>query len=155
MSYATIILKHPPVTAEPIAAFHILRRPGEEQLAEAKPGDEHVGLVDLPGLDLVPLDRIAGIVNFDPFRGLEFPGGDGRLAVLRELPIKLFPEIRVGDERLGALLLDKFHRVAEPELVDDQRPFELRHPQRIRARRRLVRQPITVPDLAHQAPRAT
>src|SRR5450755_375633 len=78
-------------------------------------------------------------------------GRDRRLTVLRELPIKLFPEIRVGDERLGALLPDKFHRVAEPELVDDHRPFELRHPQRIRTRRRLVRQTLAVADLAHQA----
>jgi len=44
---------------------------------------------------------------------------------MRELAVKLFPEIRVGDERLRALLLDKFHRVAEVELVDDYRPFEL------------------------------
>src|SRR5713226_10734249 len=101
---ATIIFKHPPVTAEPVAAFHILRRPGEEQLAEAKPGDEHVGFVDLAGLDLVPLDRTAGIIDFHPFPGLKFSGRDRRLAVLRELPIKLFPEIRVSDERLRALL---------------------------------------------------
>jgi DNA-binding winged helix-turn-helix (wHTH) protein len=41
-------------------------------------------------------------------------------------------------------------RMAEPELVDDHRPFELRHPQRIWARRRLVRQALAIADLAHQ-----
>ena len=75
-----------------------------------------------------------------------------RLAVLRELAIELLPEVRVGDERLRSLLPDKLHREAEPELVDDHRPLELRHPQRIRARRRLVRQTLAVADLAHQAP---
>jgi len=33
------------------------------------------------------------------------------------LAIKLFPEVRVGDERFRALLPDKFHRVPEPEFV--------------------------------------
>jgi hypothetical protein len=108
--------------------------------------------VDLPGLDLVPLDWIAGIIDFHPFAGLKFAGRDRRLAVLRELPIKLFPEVGIGDERLRTLLPDKFHRVAEAELVDDHRPFELRHPQRIRACRRLVRDALAVADLAHQAP---
>jgi hypothetical protein len=42
--------------------------------------------------------------------------------------------------------------VLEAEFVDDHRPFELRHPQRIRARRRLVRDALAVADLAHQAP---
>ena len=66
--HAAVLLIHPPVTAEPVAAFHVLRRPGEEQLAKAKPRDEHVGFVDLAGLDLVPLDRIAGVIDFHPFR---------------------------------------------------------------------------------------
>src|SRR5258708_5957455 len=130
---APIIFKHPPVTAEPVAAFHILRRPGEEQLAKAKPRDEHIGLVDLTALDLVPLDRIAGIIYFDSFAGFELARRDTRLAVLRELAVELLPEVRIGDERFGSLLPDKFHRVPETEFVDDYRPFELRHPQRIRA----------------------
>jgi hypothetical protein len=45
--------------------------------------------VDLAGLDLVPLDRIAGIINFNPLPRLELAGGDGRLAVLWVLAIKL------------------------------------------------------------------
>ncbi len=45
---------------------------------------------------------------------------------------------------LRALLPDKFIGCAKPELMDDHRPFELRHPQRIRARRRLVREALAV-----------
>ena len=75
--------------------------------------------MDLSGLDLVPLDRIAGVIDFHPFSGLELAGGDRRLAVLRELAVELFPEVRVRDERFRSLLPDKFHRVAEAELVDD------------------------------------
>ncbi|MGA2397147.1 MAG: hypothetical protein ABSG30_03655 [Steroidobacteraceae bacterium] len=140
------------MSAEPVAAFHILRRPGKEQLAKAQARDEHVGLMDLAGLDLIPLDRIAGVIDFDPFCGLELAGGDRRLAVLRELAVKLLPEVRVRDERFRSFLPDKFHRVAEAEFMDDHWPFELRHPQRVRARRRLVRKPFTVADLAHQSP---
>jgi hypothetical protein len=92
------------VSAEPVAAFHILRRPGKEQLAKAEPGNEHVRLVDLSGLDLVPLDRIAGVIDFDPLAGLELARGDRRLAVLRKLAVKLFPEVRVGDQRFRSLL---------------------------------------------------
>src|SRR5882762_2855786 len=95
VGYAAVPLIHPPVTAEPVTAFHILCRPGEEQLAEAKPRDEHAGLMDLAGLDLIPFDRIAGVINFDPLCGLELAGRDGRLAVLRELAVKLLPEVRV------------------------------------------------------------
>src|SRR5277367_5679593 len=108
--------------------------------------------MDLSGLDLIPFDRIAGIINFDPLCGLELAGRDGRLAVLRELAVELLPEVWVRDERFGSLLPDKFHRVSQTELVDDQRPFKLRHPQRIGARRRLVREALAVADLAHQAP---
>jgi hypothetical protein len=63
----TIIRKHPPMTAEPVTAFHVLRGPRKQQLTEAEPGDEHVGFMDLTGLDLVPLDRIAGIIDFNAF----------------------------------------------------------------------------------------
>src|ERR1035438_1746804 len=152
MTHATVIFIHPAVTAEPVTAFHILRRPAEEAVAKAKPRDEHVGFVDLAGFDFVPLDRIAGVIDFHPFRGLELARCDGRLAVLRELAIKLLPEVRICDERFRALLPDELHGEAEPEFVDDYRPLELRHPQRIRARRRLVRDTLAVADLAHQAP---
>ena len=37
VTHAAVICKHPPMTAEPVTAFHVLRRPGKEQLAEAKP----------------------------------------------------------------------------------------------------------------------
>ena len=90
-----------------------------------------------------------GIIDFNPFAGLELASCDGRLPVLRELAVELLPEVRIGDECLRSLLPDKFHRVAEAELVDDHRPFELRHPQRIRARRRFVRQALAIADLAH------
>ena len=64
----------------------------------------------------------------------------------------LLQRLHVGDERFRSLLPDEFHRVTEPELVNDHRPFQLRHPQRIRTRRRIVRQTLSVADLAHQAP---
>src|ERR1700730_7994453 len=91
--YTAVPLIHPPVTAKPVTAFHILGRPGKEQLAKAQAGHEHIGLVDLAGLDLVPLDRVAGVIDFNALPGLELARGDGRLAVLRELAIKLLPEV--------------------------------------------------------------
>jgi hypothetical protein len=94
--------------------------------------------VDLDGLDLVPLDRIAGVIDFNPLAGLELARGDGRLAVLRELAIKPLPKVRIGNERLRALVPDVLHCEAESKLMD-HRSVELRHPQRIRGRRRLVR----------------
>src|ERR1700716_3741629 len=147
VSYAAIVLKHPSVTAEPVTAFHVLRCPSKQEFANPQPRDKHIRLVYLAGLDLVPFDRITSIVNFDPYRGLEFPGGDGRRTGLRELFIKLLPEVGVGDERFRSFLPDEFHRVTEAELVNDYRPFHLRHPQWIRARRRLVRQAFSVADL--------
>ena len=119
------------MAAEPVAALHVLGRPGEQQLAEAKSRDEHLGFADLAGLELDPLDRIAGVIDLHAFAGLELARRDGRLAVLRELAIKLFPEVRVGDEVLRPLLPEELQREAEPEIVDDRRPIELRHPQRI------------------------
>src|ERR1700704_6472703 len=104
VSYAAIVLKHPSVTAEPVTAFHVLRCPSKQELAKPQSRDKHIRLVYLAGLDLVPFDRITSIVNFDPFRGLEFPGGDGRRTVLRELFIKLLPEVGVGDERFRSLV---------------------------------------------------
>jgi hypothetical protein len=83
--HAIVILKHPPVTAEPVAAFHVRRCPSKEQLAEAQPRDEHVGLVDLARFDLVPLDGLTRVIDFNPLAGLELSSGDGRFAVLREL----------------------------------------------------------------------
>ena len=37
MGYPAVPLIHSPVSAEPVAAFHILRRPSKEQLAKAEP----------------------------------------------------------------------------------------------------------------------
>src|ERR1700690_1592772 len=108
--------------------------------------------MDLPGLNLVPLDRVTGIIDFNAFAGLELARGNGRFAVLRGLAIKLIPKIRVGDQRLRALLPNILHREAEPELMDDHRPLELRHPQRIRTRRRLVRLTLALAGLAPPAP---
>jgi hypothetical protein len=77
------------VATEPVTTFHVLRRPGKEQLAKTQTGDEHVSPVDLARFDLVPLDRIACVIDFHPFAGLKFSGRDRRLAVLRELAVEL------------------------------------------------------------------
>jgi len=75
----------------------------------------------IPGrvdFDLVPLDRIAGTIDFDPFAGLELAGGDRRLAVLRELAVELLPKVWVRDKRFRSLLPDKLHRVSEAEFEE-------------------------------------
>jgi hypothetical protein len=43
-----------------------------------------------------PRDRVPGIVHLDAFTGLERARRDGRLPVLRELAVELFPEVAVG-----------------------------------------------------------
>jgi hypothetical protein len=77
------------MTAEPVATLHVLGRARVQQLTEAEYGDEHPSLVDLAGLQVKPLDRIAGVIDFDAFSRAELPSGDARLAVLRELAVKL------------------------------------------------------------------
>jgi hypothetical protein len=94
-------------------------------LAKAKARDEHERFVDLAGLDFVPLDLIAGIIDFDSFAGRELARREARLAVLRELTIELLPKVRVRDEGSRSLLSDKFHRVSETEFVDDYRIHDL------------------------------
>jgi hypothetical protein len=105
-----------------------------QQLTEAEHGDEHPRVMDLAGLEVKPFDRIAGVIDFNPFAGGELAGGDARLPVLRELAIKLLPKIGVGCQVLGPLLPQELQRVAEPEIVDERRPVDLQHPQRIRQR---------------------
>jgi hypothetical protein len=58
-------------------------------------GDEHPGLVDLAGLQVKPLDRITRVIDLHAFAGGELTSGDARLAILRELAVELFPEVRV------------------------------------------------------------
>src|SRR5450432_2484564 len=82
------------IEVEPSSAAR--RTPSIQQLAEAEHGDEHPGVVDLAGLEVKPLDRIAGIVHFHTFAGGELAGGDARLAVLREPAVELLPKIGVG-----------------------------------------------------------
>src|SRR5258706_243386 len=83
-------------------------------------------------------------------RGGELPSGDARLAVLRELAVNLLPKIRVGRQVLGPLLPQELQRVAEPEIVDERRPIDLKHPQRIGQRLgRIRRHPQAVSDLAY------
>ena len=95
--------EHPPMAIEPVAAFHILRRPRKEQLAEAQGGNEHVGFADLSGFQLDPLERIAGVIDLNTFGGHELARCDARAAVLPELTVELLPEVRVRDQVLGAL----------------------------------------------------
>ena len=93
MRDAAVKGEHSPVGAEPIAAFHVLSRPGEQQLTEAQARYKHIGFADLAGLHLDPLERIAGVVHFHALAGIKLARRDGGLPVLRELPVKLFPEV--------------------------------------------------------------
>jgi hypothetical protein len=81
-------------------------------VTEAQSRDKHVGLADLTGLQLQPLDRIAGVINFYALTGLELSRGNRGLSVLRELAVKLFPEVGVGRQMLGLLLPDELQWVA-------------------------------------------
>jgi hypothetical protein len=49
--------------------------------------------VDLAALEVKPLDRIAGVIDFDPFARIELTSGNACLAVLRELAVELLPEV--------------------------------------------------------------
>jgi hypothetical protein len=73
------------MTAEPVAALHVLGRAGIQWLAEAEHGDEDPRAMDLAGLHVKPLDRIAGVIDFDAFAGGELTSSDARLPILREL----------------------------------------------------------------------
>jgi hypothetical protein len=110
--YATVIGEHAPVTRQPVAALHVLGRPGVEQLAEAEPGDEHPGFADLARVDIDPLDRIPGIIHLDAFTRLELACRDGGFSVLRELAVELLPEVAVSREVLGTLLPQELQRMA-------------------------------------------
>ena len=126
------------MTAQPVAALHVLGRPGKQQLAEAQAGDKDPGFADLAGLELDPLDRIAGVIDFDALAGRELARRDRRLPVLRELAVKLLPEVRVRGQVLGLLLPQELQRMPQPQIVDDRRPVQLRHPQRIGPRLRRI-----------------
>src|ERR1700675_4546184 len=57
--------------------------------------------------------------------------GDARLPVLRELAVELLPKIGVRRQVLGPLLPQELQWVAEPKIVDQRRPADLQHSQRI------------------------
>jgi hypothetical protein len=94
--HAAVVGEHPPMRGQPVAALHVLGRPGKEQLAKTQTGDKDPGFADLPGREVDPRDRVPGIVHLDAFTGLERARRDGRLPVLRELAVELFPEVAVG-----------------------------------------------------------
>lgn len=75
--------------AEPVATLHVLRCPGEQQLTEAQACYKHVRFADLAGLQLDPLECIAGVIDFYTFAGIKLSRRDGGLSILRELPVEL------------------------------------------------------------------
>src|SRR5215475_5650074 len=125
---ATIKGEHAPMRTEPVATLHVLGRPGKEQLAEAKSRDEHISFADLSRLEIHPLDRVASVIDLYAFARLELTRRDSRFPVLRELAVKLLPEIGVSRQMLGFLLPDKLQRMPQPEIVDDRWPLKLQHP---------------------------
>ena len=72
--HATVEREHAPVAAEPVAALHVLGGARVQQLTEAEYGDEHPGAMDLAGLEVEPLDRITGVIDFDALASGEPPG---------------------------------------------------------------------------------
>jgi hypothetical protein len=87
-------------------------------------GDEHPGLVDLAGLQVKPLDRITRVIDLHAFAGGELTSGDARLAILRELAVELFPEVRVGRQVLGPLLPQELQRVTELHWPAESMPVD-------------------------------
>src|SRR5580658_2540400 len=132
--HAAVEGAHALMAVEPVAALHVIGRPGKEQLAEAKTGDEHPGFAHLTGAQIHPLDRIAGVVDLDALARCEVPGRHRRLPQLRVLAVELLPEVRVAGEALGALLPDELQRMSEPDLMQNLRPVDLGSPQRARCR---------------------
>ena len=152
----TVEGEHASMTAEPVAALHVLGRSREQQLAEAERGDEHPRLVDLAALHLQPLDRVAGVIDLHTFTGHELARRDTRHSVLRELAVELLPKVRVRGQVLGLFLPQELQRMPQPQIVDDRRPVELQHPQRIGQRLRCIgRDPQPVAHLPHRVARTT
>src|SRR5579864_1896419 len=90
---ATVEGEHAPMGAEPVPTFHVLGRPGKQQLAEAQARHKHARLVDLTGLQIHPLDWISGVINFNTFSWIEIACSDRGFPVLRKLAVKLLPEV--------------------------------------------------------------
>jgi hypothetical protein len=84
--------------------------------------------MDLSGLQIKPLDRIAGVIDFGALTRGELSGGDARLPILRELAVELLPKIRVGRQVLGPFLPQELQWVTKTEIVDQRRPIHLQHP---------------------------
>jgi hypothetical protein len=90
---AAIEGEHAPMGTEPVAALHILCRPGKQQLTEAKTCNKDVGFADLARLQVDPVDGVTGVVDFYALARLKFSRRDRRFPVLRKLAVKLLPEI--------------------------------------------------------------
>src|SRR3569833_413927 len=123
---------------EPVAALHVLRCPGKQQLTEAQISNKHIRLADLTGLQLDPLERIAGIIHFHALARIKLARGDAGLTVLWELTVELFPKVGVRRQVLGSLLPDELQWVPQPQIVNDGWPLQLQHPQRIAERLRRI-----------------
>src|SRR5579859_2861717 len=133
MRNAAIEVEHTPVSAEPVSALHVFGCPCEQQLTEAKTRYKHICLSDFSRLKVNPLDRIAGVINFNALSGLKLSCGNRGLPILRELAVELFPEVRIGRQVLSFLLPDKLQWMPKAQIVNDRRPLQLPHPQRISA----------------------
>jgi hypothetical protein len=106
--------------AEPVAALHVFSGPTEEQLAEAQGGHDDVGFADLAGLQIDPLDGVAGVIDLNALSGVELTCRDRCRSVLRELAVELLPEVAVGGQMLRPLLPQELQRMPEPQIVDDR-----------------------------------
>ena len=131
MRYTSVEGIHTSMAAQPIAALHILGRPGKQQLTEAKAGDKDIGLADLTGFYLDPLERVAGIIHFHALARNKLACRHRGLPVLRELAVELLPEVRVGRQVLGFFFPQELQRMTQSQIVNDRWPVQLQHPQRV------------------------
>lgn len=127
----TIEAVHASMGSEQIAALHVLGGPCKQQVTEAESRDKHVRLANLSGLQLHPLETVAGVIHFDSLTGRKLPRRDLGLSVFRELPVELLPEIAVRGQLLGFPFPDKLQRMTQTQIMNDRWPVQLQHPQRV------------------------
>src|SRR5262249_32965140 len=97
-----------------------------------------------------PLERVTGVVNFYTLAGSKIARRDRGLSILRELAIELFPEVTVGRQVLSLFLPDELQRMPESQLVNNGRPVQLQHPQRVQRRLGCIgRLALAIANLPH------
>jgi hypothetical protein len=63
-----------------------------------------IGLADLAGGQIDPLDAVAGIINFYLLAWFKVARRDGCVTIVRELAIELLPKVGIGGDDLPGVL---------------------------------------------------